>query len=251
LPLITFTPLYGTLFFGQASLLLLIGTVGLFLLRRSFTISLIGGLLFSIALIKPHLFLLLSLAGVLFGKREQVLPILIGSLLGAASLIATAIIILPSCIEQYLAVMQTPPILFRTPTVGSFLQAFLDSHSTTIRFIPTLTIAISLVALRLLFFTGSRTLTPIHLSVLFPLSLTFSPYGWIYDQVVFLPVFAFVLWRVRNIMLSSALVVAHLAVALSPNEWGQEKGIITNLVYLSVGLFMYRSNLRGAGVAPS
>ena len=93
-----------------------------------------------------------------------------------------------ACADIYQLYFQSyskPPIYWKTPTVGSFLQGLSGVHTFWMRSLPSVIVGIAFAGLFL-----SRRLSG-ELFELYPLtalSLLTSPYGWTYDHILLLPV---------------------------------------------------------------
>ncbi len=182
--LLTFPPFAFSLYYGQASPWLLLGfTAALAAFARSKPFW--SGLFLSLTLIKPHLLYLYYLYFFWTEWRRKSIKGLAGFLLGAALLSVVPLLLQPEIFQRYLNAMAAPPIIWQTPTLGSWLQAFSGIHHAAIRLLPSLVTA-------LLFFAALRRgrfseALPQQLLIIVPLSLLTSPYGWAFDQILLLP----------------------------------------------------------------
>lgn len=186
---VTFYPFILTLSYGQISIFLLGSLVAFlsFAQSQSARDHLVGGMLFSITLCKPHLlalcYIVLLVRAVRY-KRERIM--VLGVLIGAASLAAVTSGANSSIWLYYWQAIKNPPYQWLTPTLGTWLQFLLSDHPSWSRYLP-LICAIPIVG-AISFADRAKTETLILRVV--PFSLFLAPYGWVYDQILLLPTLA-------------------------------------------------------------
>jgi hypothetical protein len=228
--LVTFPPLYALLFYGQLSHLLLLSlTAALVLALQTKTnpfTSFWSGFALSLALVKPHI-LWLVYAVMFFGSLQyRSFRMLLGCFCGGLLFLAIPLLLYPDLAAQYWQFMHSPPVFWRTATVGSWMQYLSGLHLLSVKLVPTL------VFLLISFFYCRWKIDEKKLLELFPLSLVFAPYGWVYDQMVVLPL---VLWLLSNAPASKVVRLAAMVIGLNIIDffltlnWGQESGILYQL----------------------
>ncbi|MGI6523812.1 MAG: glycosyltransferase 87 family protein [Bdellovibrionota bacterium] len=237
-----FQPFLISLYPGQCSPLLLIGFLtSLYYIKKDQLF--IAGLFLSLTFFKPHILYLFYLALILNLKKDS-LKLLGGAFVGSLLLSIPALIYQPHIFSLYLEAMQTPPLNFHTPTLGAWLQYFLNIHNNNLRFLPSLLCIIITV---LSFFIFNRRFSKLTLlSIILPLSILSSPYGWTYDQMLLLPtLFVFFnlsqdLYQKGSILISQILLFLPLittAIIISHvYKLDQQYTVFYPLVLLLVGL---------------
>jgi hypothetical protein len=181
--LMIFFPAVSILQFGQISWILILGlATGLVFLNRQN--GLLAGLSLSVCLIKPHLLYLTYLSFLFSLPTERRFKFILGFLSGGAILAASAELIAPGIWNQWLAAFEKPPVYFKTPTIGSLMQNLIGAQHGWVVYLPA---AITLLVL-ILFRHNSKCAAamrdPIGITAL---SLATAPYGWVFDQVLLLP----------------------------------------------------------------
>jgi hypothetical protein len=181
--LISFFPIVSILQFGQISWILILGLTicGLFINRYQ---GLLAGLALSLCLIKPHLLYLTYLSFFIYLPSNERLKFILGFTSGAALLGGSAEIISPGAWSQWLAAFERPPVYFKTPTVGSLLNRLLEVQHGWILYIPALLTLITLALFRGQKWCQKLIKDPVTITAI---SLATAPYGWIFDQVLLLP----------------------------------------------------------------
>jgi hypothetical protein len=252
--LMTFYPPISAMQFGQISFLLLLGLSGFLwssglMAGDDYKDSYLAGLSLSATLIKPHiLFLLYFFLAADFFKRLHFRTIL-GLLTGAVLLTGFPLLFNPEIYQQYFATVRTPPIYFKTPTLGSWLQDLTQMHNPVIRSLPSF---IALVVFTFVFFRKPLTSLPCVMLVL-PLSLVFSPYGWLFDQILLLPVGLILIAnsvKQKNYLIPFVLLMGNVSIFLIPGELGQQiflywPILLSALVYYSY--FFKHDNFSSSG----
>jgi hypothetical protein len=228
--LVSFPPLYALMFYGQLSHLLLFGfsAAVFFAIRQPDSVlnSFWAGAMLSITLVKPHILWFVYLILLMQSLRLRAFKMLYGFIAGAVVLTAVPLVLYPDLLGQYLNFLGSPPVLWRTATVGSWLQYFLGQHQMWVKLLPTALFFPSCAFCFSKEFLSGRYSA--ELMWLFPLSLVFAPYGWVYDQIVMLPL---VLWLVssttkqRVIYVAIGLLVLNMVDFFLTLNWGQEFGL--------------------------
>lgn len=181
--LISFFPIVSILQFGQISWILILGLTicGHFINRYQ---GLLAGLALSLCLIKPHLLYLTYLSFFIYLPSNERLKFILGFTSGAAILGGSAEIISPGAWSQWLAAFERPPVYFQTPTVGSLLSRLLEVQHGWILYIPALLTVTTLALFRGKKWCQELIKDPVTITAI---SLATAPYGWIFDQVLLLP----------------------------------------------------------------
>jgi len=204
---LTFFPFYCSLFFGQISPLLLLSlTLALVCFMRgskNLVDNFLGGLVLSVTCLKPHLLYLLYLYIFIMSIRVKKWKTLAGMLLGVSILLALPILYNPKIIWYFMYSAKSPPTFFKTPTLGSFLQGITQDKNVIVRYTPTIILS-GFTFLFLLFSKrNAHSLTVVY--YLIPLSLLTAPYGWVYDQMLCVPVIFFIFSKLHEAALKSSL----------------------------------------------
>ncbi len=253
LVLLSFVPVVEMLSWGQSGWILLVSVVGWWVLFREWGLtSFCAGFFLSVSAIKPHLIAPLYAALVLSSFQLRQFRLAVGFTIGLALWAALPLYFRNDIWSLYLHAMAHPPIYWRTPNLGSLLQGASGVHSLWMRHLP---LGISLTLGTLLFVTPKfRELLTQRETFLYlvPLSLLVSPYGWLYDQVVILPLFFELAYQAhkRKSAGTSLLLCALGSVfmlACLPSSLGQERGIFPLLVYslvCSFGLWRVLSDMK-------
>jgi hypothetical protein len=217
LGLFLFFPLWECFRYGQVSPLLLAGFTGFLLLRlqgkESFSSRYAAGLCLSLTLIKPHLLYLLYLGLSFEALRKRRYGELLGFISGAFVLGGIPLFWRPSIWQDYFFALQSMPLYFQTPTLGSLLQS-LDPTAQWIRFLPMF--AVGAGSIPFLFVYSRKAISQEVYLFLAALSLFTSPYGWIYDLVLLLPL---VVALLSSHFSHRKLVAAYLALSALGFPW--------------------------------
>jgi len=234
--LVTFYPALLSLHDGQVSPLLLLGVSMYLYFERRAKLSAEGridggyasGFGLSLTILKPHLLFLFYTRFFIESLFNKPWRPLLGFLGGAVFLLIFPFCFRADIYDLYGAALTAPPIYWKTPTIGSFLQGMTGSDTMLVRFMPTfvaVAFGITIFTFRRVPFGFSEALVK-----LIPLSLLFSPYGWVFDQILLLPV-AFVVARKlpQNFLI---LIGANLIAALVPRDAGAHTLIWYPVVYL-------------------
>jgi len=192
--LLLFFPLWESIRFGQVSPVLLAGFWGFIACRESRNPTrgkeFLAGLCLSLTAIKPHLLYLIYLVVALEALRWRRFREPLGFLSGLLILGGIPLLWRASLWEDYLGALQAMPVYFQTPTLGSLLHG-LDTASTWLRFLPT--VVTGVIAAFLLARRQPSVVSEQELLLLSALSLLTSPYGWVFDQILLMPLVVFLL----------------------------------------------------------
>lgn len=240
--------LSSNIYFGQSSHLVLAGLT-IFLCELSRTANRGGfwaGFYLSLSLIKPHLLGLLYIYLLIKALVERRGQTLLGITLGGACLAFIPMAFSPDIISQYLSDGTKFPINWKTPTLGSFLQGALDSHTILIRSAPFLVAAAATVIILI----KKPALLKLEAlpAALLPFSLLFSPYGWIYDQLALLPAVALNSLQSRK---KAATILAANIIMSSPISGATQAGGIWYTILIAIlSAESLMREIRGNNITP-
>ena len=210
--LLSFYPTYLSIHYGQIAPVLLLGvTLYIFLQHRQR--EFLAGLVLALTTIKPHLFFLLYLLLTLSAVTHRKWRALTGFILGTGCLITVALLLRPTSLSEYYTLISTPPLYWQTPTLGSWLQPYIDPPQLG-RYLPSLIAAISFIVWWFVRAQESYTSSLVYLVL--PLSLVCSPYGWVYDQMILFPAIMF-LTQARDHLFVYLALFTHMGFFLSGN----------------------------------
>lgn len=237
---------------GQISWLLLAGFVGFlyFTFKNSpnLTGSLPGGLCLAVTTLKPQLLFLPYLYLAYRSIANKELKTLNGFLLGILLLNIWPMLYNFSVYVDYIVFSQKPPIFFKTPTIGSWLQHYFlfdflrihKEYKLLVRMLPTiLTVILFLISL----LVTAKKITNKHqeciiILLLTPISLLTSPYGWTYDAVLLFPLLMLILNHSQKSNIYAAiLLIANIIVYAIP-KIGYNRGLEIDIWYLGVILVL-------------
>lgn len=216
---LTFYPIALCLAYGQIGPILLLATCGSFyLIEKSSAEDRImsngpAGLLLSLTLLKPHLLYLLYIYILISSIRKRQFGLLGAFCLAGAVLSLLPVLWNPRIVSFYLESLTMPPIYWRTPTLGSWIQDLSAIHTPLMRLLPTVVVAVVSIPI----FMRIQVPRFEHLILLIPISLFTSPYGWPYDQILLLPVALFSIGS-RKVIPVVLLFLANAAMLLSPAQ---------------------------------
>ncbi len=243
--LLTFSPLFETINWGQISIILLLAVTGWWLYYKRLGLdSFIAGGFLGLTVLKPHLFGLLYFFLLLTSIYKKKYSLITGFVTTVSLLTIIVLCIDNQIFTYYWHALSQPPIYWRNPNLGSLLQSFFPHTSPWIRSIPILAGVITLVLLFLRDRSTPRCFGPIerHWTIL-PISLALAPYGWIYDQIVLLPfiIELFVFMRIGTfVRIGKSLLLLLAALQINalytPATWGQEIGLLPLLAYVLISI---------------
>jgi hypothetical protein len=256
LALLSFVPFVEMLSWGQAGWILLVSVIGWWVLfRQRGLTSLSAGILLSMSAIKPHLLAPLYAALFLSSFQLRQFRLILGFAVGVTLCSALSLFVRHDIWSLYLVAMSDPPLHWRTPNLGSLLQGLSGVHSLWMRHAP-LGVAFALGTF-LFTIPKIRSILSHREAFLYlvPLSLLVSPYGWLYDQVVVLPLFFELAYRAHKqrepcTSLFLCTVGSVLMILCLPPSLGQERGLLPLVVYCFVSLCGLWRLGNGAGIAP-
>lgn len=226
--LLTFYPCLITLHDGQITPVILAGVTLFFFFAGRSRRPLASGSGLALTLLKPHLLFLFYIGVALRWGREKNFRAVFGLSIGTVVLVGIPYLLRSDIYALYNDAMQSPPIYWKTPTVGSFLQQVSGIHSITVRFLPT--IAAALIGSVIIWRKRETITTDDGLQSLIPVSLLFSPYGWHFDQMLLLPV-AFLVARTKP-QNFPVLIAANIVGLLIPSEMGAQTVVWYPIAYL-------------------
>ena len=274
--IIAFYPFSLGLFYGQITPILFISYI--FFLFSYFNLedinnkikndSYLGGILLSITLIKPHILYLNYLYILVYSFKSRNYKTIVAFFISASFLALFPMIFVKNIWESwYLFISKSPPIYWKTPTIGSFLQEIviedkLNLNMHLIRVLPSL-FCFPAVLFYLIFKKHDNYNIKTFL-LLTPLSLISSSYGWVYDQILLLPTLIFLLipliktnslYKISNLQKLFGISLFFLAyfsyqiISFSfPSKNGQEYYIISTLLTLIFATFVcYFTKIKNLG----
>jgi hypothetical protein len=103
---------------------------------------------------------------------------------GTAALAGLAELIAPGIWNQWVAAFEKPPVYFKTPTIGSLIQNLFGSQHGWLVYTPAVMTLIIFGLFRSKSIFIKILKDPVGITAL---SLATAPYGWIFDQVLLLP----------------------------------------------------------------
>lgn len=197
---------------GQLSIFSLLGTVGFLAWHQRR--PLVGGACLALLLVKPQNMLVLLLVGLLWLLDRRQGKVLAGGLLGGALLTALALLPNPSVFSQYHHLMTaSPPTVWYPPTPGTLIRLALQTDAIWPAFIPAF-LGVGWGVWYYLRHRAAWAWSERAPTLLFATYLC-TPYGWVYDQVVFLvPLVAVAAAVGRSTWLSRGLVVLYLGLTV-------------------------------------
>lgn len=181
-----FLPALMAVHMGQSSPVLLLGIVGFLSCERQQRGVMAGAALLMLA-IKPHLFYIFWLAFVFWTLDRRRWDVLAGSGLAILGATSFALYFNPVVLAQYVNMIQNqaPPLLWLTPTPGTFLRLHLGPTKSWVQFVPMFAGVAWFV-----FHWRRRRHTwewSEEMPVLLLASLATTSFAWMFDQVVLLP----------------------------------------------------------------
>ncbi len=219
----SFYPLYSLLVFEQIGAFLLLGSA-MFILNYRLGKNLRAGLWLSLTLIKPHCLFLLYLWIGLEALRSRNVKLILGIALGATGLLLLPLLYEPRVLEWYLEAISTPPIYWKTPTIGSLVQGMTDVHHPIMRMAPALLLGCLLIPS---FYAKSLNLE--RVLFIMPLSFLVSPYGWAFDMVLLLPTALWIMTDRRQWIRVSLVAIGFLALGV-----GERLPLQFDIIYLII-----------------
>jgi hypothetical protein len=184
---IWFAPTLFALFFGQVSVVILLGLALFLKFERSENYFCAGATTFTL-LIKPHLVYLIAIAVAAWGLQRRSTPFFLG-IAFAASLAAVPALFNPNVYVDYAGILEWGTIgQYSTSTAGSAARLMADQQGRFgMQFLPAV-VGLSYLIVRLIKAPLSSWDWQRELPGLVVVSLATSAYGWVYDQVLLLVV---------------------------------------------------------------
>ena len=230
---LTFFPLYYSFYFGQLSPILLFGLVASLVCFKKegwkVADSFLGGICLSVTSLKPHLLYLLYIYILVVSIREKEWKTLAGMVSGVGMLLFFPVIYNPKIIPYFFQTVESPPIHWLTPTLGTYLQGISRNYDAMLRFIPT--VIVGSIATLFLLLTKRNLSTIATICFLLPLSLVTTPYCWVFDQMLLAPAIFFIfskfrerisVWNWQQRSMAFLLVFSNLFGLLVPGEFNQQ-----------------------------
>ncbi len=179
-----FMPVLQAIQMGQISLWLLVGVTGFLVAIREKRFYLAGAALFFLT-IKPHVVLIFIAAVVWWILREKKWRILVG---GVAALFAASVVvglISPAVFSQYLHAAASPPLYWRSASMGTWLRTLFGADKQWLQFLPTVIGLAGFIVWALRYKDNWEW--PSLVPGLLLASTISSAYGWGFDQVTLIP----------------------------------------------------------------
>jgi len=234
--LFSFYPLFLMLAYGQISSVLLASFAGYLYFafgknRGGLKDTFVGGVCLGIGTIKPHLLWLPYLMVIYHTLSRRTFRTLWGLGGCMVGLYMITLLFFPSILGDYLNAWRESPIYWKTPTIGSWLQEITEIHELWVRLLPTVLLASTFIVIFFVKYWYRRVTVEISYEALLgavPVSLAFSPYGWVYDQLLLIPLGIWMLSRSKGI--GAALIGCNI-VMMSMGAIGQQVMVWFPLVY--------------------
>ncbi len=218
-----FYPVWENILWGQLSILLLLLLSGFLWLCKNSRFFL-AGLLSTTLSIKAHLLIVAApiLLIFLLLRRENIRSMITGIAAGVLVLLATCLFFAPGTLEYWLGSLLssskefgvTPVTEWRTASLIGFTRGVLQTSGENaplwpIWYMPALGVLLAMVVFQ-------RPLAAYHWETILPpalaLSLSFAPYGWLYDQSVLIILQTCIIAQVYSLETSALLRRITLAV---------------------------------------
>jgi len=182
---VTYVPAFASLVWGQVGPLMLLGVTLFLSFMRTRRWGPAGASTLLMA-IKPHLFYLFWLALALWAFHRRRIGVLVAATATLAAATALALVVRPGLIGEYLHTMTNQgPLFWINPTMGSYLRLMLGRENIAAQFLPS-----GLAALWLVVYWWKHRHSwtwEANLPLIILVSVVTTPYGWVHDQIVFLP----------------------------------------------------------------
>jgi hypothetical protein len=182
---LTYFPLFLCLWLGQIIPVVLIALVlcvyyelhPISTKRHSF----LSGFFLSFASIKPHLLYLFAAEIIAWRFKKKDKWWLTGLITGISLFNVIPLFMRPTIYQEFFSVLQNPPLYWKNSTILALL--FPGQSFAILKFAVPIMCMISVVVWRL----TNASIDRKYLLLLIPLSFVTSPYGWVYDFILFLP----------------------------------------------------------------
>lgn len=208
--LLSYFPFFLCLWLGQLTPIVLLATCLWLHLEtsqdRNDRQCLFSGLLLSVTSIKPHLVSLLWIYAFARLIQHKQIAFVVGLVGGLALLNIIPACIRPTIFAEFFANLQEAPLYWKNPTLTSFLSRELAIESSALKLLP---VGVAAVFVFWRSFRQDSQRLP-FLAALLPLSIVVSPYGWVYDCILFLPTIvlgAGMSWLVAGLLIGMNLMM--------------------------------------------
>jgi hypothetical protein len=215
---LTFAPVLHALKSGQATVLILLGSVG-FLYYQNKKSDFWAGISASLIMIKPQLLYILIIAILFWSITRRRYNILFGLFVGLIMSLTISMLFNPHIITQYLVMMKSYPIeIWMTSTLGTYLRLFLGPEKFYLQFIP---LVIGLTWFLAYWYKNHGSFEWMaNFPLLILVSIATTPYAWTLDSIVSLcciihitALFDFTHWTVKKGLIFSTYWLVNLSVA--------------------------------------
>ncbi|MDY3555841.1 glycosyltransferase family 87 protein [Gemmata sp. JC717] len=177
-------PTLQTLGLGQHSSLVLFGVVG-WLAGLSAGRPALAGALLALVLVKPQNWHLVGSLVAIWAVSNRAWQMIAGIVGGSILLTAVAMVPNPLVFEQYReALTARPPSEMIPPTLGTLLRLAFGPERFWLAFVPA--VGAQVWGIRYYFVNRHHWVWADRLPILLLVSFMTSPYGWVYDQILFL-----------------------------------------------------------------
>ncbi len=170
----------------------------------------LSGILLSLTSLKPHLVYLVWVQAGVRNIRQKKLTWFLGVFCGMLLLNLGPLIIRPSLYHEFIRNLQNAPLYWKNPTLTSFLISSFHIRSTFIKLLPSIICTIWVICRNY----RSKACNYDYLILLIPVSILTSPYGWVYDFVLFIP--CLVHYSLRSRPTAYVLILCNLMMFSSP-----------------------------------
>jgi hypothetical protein len=215
---LSFAPVLHALKSGQATVLILLGSVG-FLYFQNKKSDFWAGISASLIMIKPQLLYILIIAILFWSITRRRYNILLGLFVGLIVSLTISMLFNPHIITQYLVMMKSYPIeIWMTSTLGTYLRLFLGPEKFYLQFIP---LVIGLTWFLAYWYKKHGSFEwKANFPLLILVSIATTPYAWTLDSIVSLcciihvtALFDFTHWTVKKVLIFSSYWIVNLSVA--------------------------------------
>jgi len=256
---LSFIPGIFALLAGQISILLLVGAWGYIeaIRRKRWWIA---GVCASLFAVKPQLTYLFWLALIYWTMRTRQWRVIGGVAATLTALTLVATIWNPQVLPQYLASLSQPSYYWITPTIGAVLRLVFGWEHYWLQFVAP---AVGALTFSIWWRRHGRALEwAASMPILLLISVITSAFGWIFDQVILLPLVLLLtsvsgpsrsstrLWLIFYVVVNILAVVTHVAPSLDVSWVTAHGSDITGDGWGVVSSIWQRSRAWGVVVAP-
>lgn len=232
---VLFEPIFSILYYGQISFILLFAISSCFYFinfakkKDNTNYIYLSGFALGLITIKPHILILLLPLFLLGFSKEEFFKLLTGFFVCAFFLFFSSELIFPGINISYLNFIKAPPIFWKNPTLGSWVQQFLGIHSVFVRFIPTFLVLFLIIIFKLLIIFKNENIknkdSLNSIMAFYPLCLIACPYFWIFDYIMLLPVIIYLASKITNFKPIKELVFYLFILALCFYSFLRDKSL--------------------------